>query len=138
MSFYVTSAMSKSQINKGRAFELQVAKEIRRSGVDKNARRRPLSGSEKMVKGRGDMITKIPFSIECKKQEQMKFWSWWEQAESQSKISQPPLLIHSANFRPIMATLKLTDFLNLLKELNDWKESYLSLRESFTSQQSVT
>ena len=111
--------------NKGKGFELEVAKLIRQSGLDKEARRRPLSGAEKMVRGHADIITHLPFSIECKKQERMNFWDWWEQAESQSNMNYPPMVVFSSNFRPAIASLKLTDFLNILKELDDWKQSYI-------------
>lgn len=106
---------------KGSAFERRVAKEIRRSGLDKNARRRPLSGAEKMVRGYSDLITKLPYAFELKKQERMNFWSWWEQAESQGTMSRPPVLVHSANHRPIMVSMKISTFLNILKELEDYK-----------------
>lgn len=105
--------------NKGKGFELQVSKEIRKSGLDNKARRRPLSGAEKMVKGYGDLITSLPFAFELKKQEKMLFWKWWEQAESQASMSRPAVLIHSANHRKVICSMELRTFLNILKGMNE-------------------
>ena len=110
---------------KGKRLELKWASLIRETGLDKNARRRPLSGAEKMIKGRGDIITTLPFSFECKNQEvNAVFWKWWEQAESQGSMNFPPALVFTSNHRPIMVAMKSDVFLNLLQELEDWKIAY--------------
>ena len=104
---------------KGKGFELKVAGVIRHSGLDKDARRRPLSGSEKMVAGYADLITKLPYTFELKKQETISFWQWWEQAEAEASMLRPPVLVFSSNFRPVMCAMKFETFLDLLKELKD-------------------
>jgi len=110
---------------KGRRLELKWAELIRETGLDKGARRRPLSGAEAMMKGRGDIISKLPFSFECKNQEANAiFWKWWDQAESQGNISNPPILVFTGNYRPIMVAMKSDVFLNLLQEIDDWKKAY--------------
>ena len=108
---------------KGKRLEFKWAELIRESGLDKSARRRPLSGAERMVKGYGDIITTLPFSFECKNQEGMKkFWDWWQQAEGQGSINRPPAVVFSANFRPIIVEIKGETFLDILQELEDWKQ----------------
>ena|SRR3990167_7170006 len=110
---------------KGKRLELKWAEMIRESGLDKSARRRPLSGAEKMMKGYGDIISKLPFSFECKNQEGMKqFWHWWEQAESQGSMNRPPIVVFTSNFYPVMVALKGEIFLDLLKEIEEWKNAY--------------
>jgi hypothetical protein len=110
---------------KGKRLELKWAELIRESGLDKSARRRPLSGASKLVKGHADIISKLPYSFECKNQEGlMQFWHWWEQAESQGSWNRPPVVVFTSNFYPIMVAMKGEDFLNILKELYDWKKSY--------------
>lgn len=111
----------KSPKRKGSDFELKVAKLIRQSGLDKKAQRRPLSGSNKMVAGYADIISTLPFSFELKKQEKLKIWEWWEQAESEANMNRPPVLVFSSNFRPVMCALKFEDFLQILKELRDYR-----------------
>jgi hypothetical protein len=104
---------------KGARLERKIAELIRASGLDKKAKRSFQSGAHWSWKS--DIYTKIPFSIESKCQERMNFWEWWEQAEANSKPMRPPILVHSANFRPIMVSMKFETFLDVLKELEDWK-----------------
>ena len=105
---------------KGGNLEREFAKLIRRYKLDSDAQRRPMSGALKMVSGYGDIYTKLPFAFECKWQERMDFWGWWEQAESQQTMQKPAVLVHKANDRPIMVSMKAETFLNLLKELKDY------------------
>jgi hypothetical protein len=106
---------------KGSRLERKFAKMIREYGLDSKAQRRPYSGGVWGVKGRGDMITKLPFSFECKNQETLNFWKFWEQAESESTIAKPPVVVYSCNYRPIMVYMKAETFLNILKEIKDLK-----------------
>jgi Holliday junction resolvase len=107
---------------KGSRLERKFAELIRRYGLDPKAQRRAFSGGVSMVRGYGDILTKLPFSFECKSQETMKFWQWWEQAEAQSSMAKPPVLVHSCNFRPIMVSMKAETFLDLLKEKEELKK----------------
>lgn len=110
--------MLKSPKNKGKNFELKVAKLIRQSGLDKNARRRPLSGAEKMVAGYADLITSLPFTFELKKQEKVRIWEWFDQARSEASLSRPPVVVFSSNHRPVMCAMEFETFLNLLKKID--------------------
>ena len=101
---------------KGSRLERDFAKLIRRYGLDDNAKRMVLSGADWAFKG--DIYTKLPFMFECKHQEKMNFWDWWEQAEAQEKPMKPAVLVHRANYRPIMVSMKAETFLGLLKDLS--------------------
>lgn len=104
---------------------------IRRSGLDDKAQRRAFSGAISMVRGRADILTKLPFSFEAKNQEKLKLWEFWEQAEAESTMAKPPVLVYSANYRPIMCVLKAETFLDILKEADDWKRSYKELLNKY-------
>lgn len=104
---------------KGANLERKIAELIRASGLDKKAKRSFRSGAHWSYKS--DIYTKLPFSIEAKWQETMSFWNWWEQAESNQSAMKPAILVHTANLRPIMVSMKFETFLNVLKELEDYK-----------------
>jgi hypothetical protein len=102
---------------------------LRTYGLDANAKRMPLSGADWAF--RSDIYTTLPFTFEVKNQERMNFWDWWEQARSQEKPMKPAVLIHSGNYRPIMASMDVMTFINILVELNQWKEEAMSWRDDF-------
>ncbi|OGZ32293.1 MAG: hypothetical protein A2V69_01135 [Candidatus Portnoybacteria bacterium RBG_13_40_8] len=115
---------------KGKRLELKWAEMIRESGLDKKARRRPLSGAVDLVKGHADIISKLPFAFECKNQEANAiFWKWWEQAEGQGSLNRPPVVVFTGNYRPIMVAIKGEIFLDLLIEIEEWKQKALERRD---------
>lgn len=105
---------------KGGRLERKFAQMIRETGLDDKASRMPLSGASWALPT--DIHTTLPFSFECKNQERMNFWDWWEQAKSQERPMRPAVLVHSSNFRPIMVSLEAKVFLDLLKEMEEWKQ----------------
>lgn len=104
---------------KGKTFELKIAKILRSSGLDKQAKRSFQSGANWSWKS--DIYTSLDFSIECKKQEQVHIWDWMDQAETQRKAYKPPVLMMTSNNRPILAVMKIEDWINLVKERNEYK-----------------
>jgi len=103
---------------KGARLERRIAQELRRSGLDKQAKRSFQSGAQWAWKS--DIYTSLNFGLECKNQEGIKkVWDWWEQAESQRKPYKPPVLIFTSNNRPILCTMLLEDWINLVKENKD-------------------
>jgi len=106
---------------KGSRLERKVATLIRRKGLDKNAKRMVLSGADWAF--RGDINTSLPFSFECKNNERHKIWKEWDQAKGQEKPFKPAVLIASGNFRPILCIMEIETFLDLLKELEDYKKN---------------
>jgi len=105
---------------KGARLERKIAELIRAKGLDTEAKRSFRSGAHWSYKS--DIYTKIPFSIEAKWQETMQFWPWWEQAKAEERPMKPAILVHTANFRPIMASMEFDTFLEILLELEQWKE----------------
>lgn len=107
----------KGRKQKGSRLEREFAKMIRHYGLDDNATRMVLSGAAWNLKT--DINTTLPFAFECKNQEKMHFWEWWEQAKESEKPFEPAVLVHTANHRPIICSMAAETFLNLLKELED-------------------
>ena len=90
-----------------------MAQLIRHKGLDDNAQRMPLSGAWSHLPT--DIYTSLPYSFECKNQEKVKLWEWWEQARGQARMGKPPVLIISGNFRPMLAVMDVELLLNFLK-----------------------
>ena len=106
---------------KGARLERKIAEVLRHSGLDKKAQRSFQSGATWSWKS--DIYTSLDFAIECKNQEGIKkIWDWWEQAESQRKPYKPPVLMFTSNNRPILAVMNLNDWINLVKERNEYRE----------------
>lgn len=110
---------------KGRRLELKFAQMLRK--IDPNAKRMVLSGADWAFKS--DIYTSLPYHFECKNQERMVFWDWWQQCHSQSDISKTPVLIHTANHRPIMASMLADDFVSFIQELHQLRDEIASLKE---------
>lgn len=105
---------------KGARLERKIAREIKRIlGI--KAKRSFQSGAHWSWKS--DIYAPgLNFSIEAKNQEKVRLWEFWNQASNARKAFSPPVLMISGNYRPILAVMDLTDWLNLVKERNDWKE----------------
>ena len=96
---------------KGKRLEIKVAREWRSKTKDLSIRT-PGSGSGKH---KGDVYNRH-FSIECKNQEKVRLWEWWQQAVNQKGFNKPPALMISGNYRPILVVMDLDDWLNLVLE----------------------
>ncbi len=112
---------------KGARLERKIAQEFRRTGLDKKAQRSWQSGATWFWKS--DIYTSLNYSIEAKNQEKVKIWQWWEQAESQRKPYSPPVLMFTSNYRPILAVMKLEDWINLVKEKEEYKNEVKTLQK---------
>ena len=107
--------------HKGARLERKVVKELVRSGLVPKAKRSFQSGAHWSYKS--DIYAPgLNFSIECKNQERVNLWKFWEQAESQRKPYSPPVLMVSGNYRPILCVMDLNDWIDLIKEKNEWKQ----------------
>lgn len=103
---------------KGSRLERKVAELYRKHGID--AHRMPLSGA--MELHRGDIAFRfyMPFKVECKNQEKVKVWEWWQQTRSQITGVEEPVLFISGNHRPILAVVDAEYLIRLqaIEELN--------------------
>jgi hypothetical protein len=112
----MTAKTPKSKKAKGTRLEHKVASEIR-AKLKIDAKRMPMSGA--MPGFKGDIYSpEFPFTIECKNQEKIRFWEFWEQAREQ-KGYKPPMLVISGNHRPILAVVEIEELLNLIRTANE-------------------
>jgi hypothetical protein len=58
----------------------------------------------------------IPLSLECKNQEALNIWSAHNQAESNSKPGAYPAVVYKRNFSNTYISMRLDNFIELLKE----------------------
>lgn len=90
---------------------------IREKGLDDTATRMVLSGAAFGFET--DIRTSLPYAFEVKNQETLKFWQFWEQAEKGRKPFKTPVLVYSANFKPMMCIMTAEDWLNMVREIKD-------------------
>lgn len=106
----------KSPKQKGSRLERQVAKAIRQKGLDPKAQRMPLSGAWAHLPE--DIYTSLDLHIECKNQERLRIWEWWQKIRNRRN----PVLVVSGNYRPTLAVVDLDFLLDLLKTEQEFLE----------------
>lgn len=97
---------------KGRAFELEIAKSLRDSGLDERAKRMKRSGAIYGLES--DIFQRLPITIECKQQETTKFQEWYRQASTGVNTSKIPVVVWKEDHGQPFAFLKWTDFLEIM------------------------
>lgn len=60
---------------------------------------------------------------ECKNQERVQLWQWWQQAKDQCSGLEKPVLHVSGNYREILTVIRFEDWLDMRKEIKDWREN---------------
>ncbi len=115
--------MGKMQRDKGAGFERQVAGMFRDWGYKafRTAQHMGKTGNAADVDG-------VPgLHIECKAVEKMRLYEWIAQADRDNKASKKdaiPVVIHKANYKPVLVTMHIEDFIEMYKEWeagNDFK-----------------
>ena len=98
---------------KGTAFEQQIARDIKASGLDDFGRRSIMSGAAFEP---GDLKTKLPFYIECKHQKSINVYKYWGQIKKETPIGsrKRPLVVMKKDFKDTLAVMKWDTFLELL------------------------
>jgi hypothetical protein len=112
---------------KGRALESWLAGELRKSGADPTAQPMPLSGALTFFKS--DIRTKLPYSFECKNQENTKVWEWYEQAQRDAGAMEKPVVIFKRNYSQPMALLSAADLVQMIAEIQQYYD-IISKKES--------
>ena len=115
---------------KGKRAEREVAKLINRY-LDTNVRRTPQSGGMSI---KGDIIDINPdspayqFHFEVKDQKKLMIPKWWEQIDDDCPVAKTPVNVFKMNAQ-FYATMQFTDWLSLLTEMEELKESNKVLKE---------
>lgn len=101
--------------DKGREYELHVAKIVRRK-VGKNTKRN--AGSHANWHRRSDIYTELPIHLEAKHHENVRIKEWMEQAEAAKSFNQTAVVAFRIEEEDY-ACLKLTDLLDLFVQIAD-------------------
>lgn len=104
---------------KGNRLEYKVAELYRRYDIDKKATRMPMSGAMANFKGDIHKPNDYEWVDECKNQEKVSLWKWWNQTISQAKGMQKPVLHIGGNYRPILTVMRIEDYMDLRKTIKD-------------------
>lgn len=107
---------------KGNRLERDIAELYRRYDIDPKATRMPMSGA--MTHFKGDIWKPNDYNYvdECKNQERIQLWQWWEQAKSQATGARIPLLHVSSNHRPILTVMSAETYFDMRREIKDLEE----------------
>lgn len=111
--------------DKGRAFEMEVAKAIRRKAGDKGAMRN--KGSHANWNRRSDIFTNLPIHVEAKHHENIRPKEWFSQADAARSFNEVPVVAFNMDGE-IMAMLRFDDLLNLYAEIADYRAEIEDLR----------
>lgn len=107
---------------KGKRFERDIAAEYRRSGLDTTAQPMPMSGA--MEYHKGDILKEQDneWVDECKNQESVKLWAWWQQAVNQVRGMQKPVLHIKRNHSESLSVIRTSDYFDMRLELKQLRE----------------
>ena len=103
-----------SKKQKGSRLEREFASLLREYGLDKQAKRMPLSGAFDSPSMKADILTSLPVHFELKNQENWQPLAYWKQA-NETCGARTPVVIMSRNREQMYTFLLTTDFLTLLK-----------------------
>ena len=109
---------------KGTRLEREIAAAYRSSGLFLKAQRMPMSGAMQFHKGDIFKGESDEFVDECKNQEKIQIWKFWQQAVDQCSGLEKPVLHISGNYRPILTVIKFEDFLDMRLEIKEAREQW--------------
>jgi len=110
---------------KGNRLEREWASLLRESGLDKTARRMPMSGAMEDLKA--DIITELPFNFECKNQETWKPEAYMKQAIEGAKDHEIPVVVMKKNGSKPLIMMQASDWVwlcQLAKESSQLVSQY--------------
>jgi hypothetical protein len=112
---------AKSAKAKGSRLEHKVAALYRHYEIDPSANRMLLSGGGYL---KGDIYKPNDFEYldECKNQETVSLWKWWNQTKEQAGGNRIPILHVGGNYRPILTIMEVETYMNLRRQIKDLEE----------------
>ncbi len=115
----MTANTPRSKKGKGRSFQNAVAEDLRQElGFTEQDIRPAIMGESGVdIKLSSPVLESFPYSIECKNQETVRFWEWWEQAEANAgKVKGTlPVLVMRKNYKKPVAVIDWQTFLTLTR-----------------------
>jgi len=112
----------KSPKQKGNRYEQVIAKMYQRK-LDKFAKRMPTSGAMEYYKADILKSKYDGWHDECKHQEKISIYKWWEQAKAGCGMSKPVLHFRS-NHKDSLTVIRTEDYFDMREELQDWRNQY--------------
>ena len=109
---------------KGSRLERDIASAYRSSGLFPKAQRMPMSGAMQFHKGDIFKGESDEWVDECKNQEKIQLWKFWQQAVDQCSGLEKPVLHLSGNYRPILTVIKFEDYLDMRLEIKEAREQW--------------
>lgn len=107
---------------KGSRLERDIASAYRSSGLFPKAQRMPMSGAMQFHKGDIFKGETDEYVEECKNQEKVQLWKWWEQAKDQCTGLEKPMLHVSRNYSEILTVMRFDDVVQMRLELRDLRK----------------
>lgn len=107
---------------KGSRLEKQIASAYRSTGLFPKAQRMPMSGAMQFHKGDIFKGESDEYVEECKNQEKVQIWKFWDQAVDQCSGLEKPVLHISGNYRPVLSIIRFEDFLDMRLEIKQLRE----------------
>jgi hypothetical protein len=119
---------SSSKKAKGCRLEKEIAKLYARK-LFPRATRMPMSGA--MQYHKGDIFKGVydEWVDECKNQEKVKLWEWWQQAKDQCGHYQKPLLHISRNYSENLTVMRTDDYFELRETIADLQQTISELEK---------
>lgn len=118
----VAKITAKGRRQKGKRFEREIAALYRHHDIDDTAQAMPMSGGMEFHKG--DILKKKDHEYvdECKNQETVKLWEWWEQAKRQVFGMQRPVLHIKRNLTEPITVMSTETYFQMRREILDYRE----------------
>lgn len=118
----IAKITAKGRRQKGKRFEREIAALYRHHHIDDTAQAMPMSGAMDFHKG--DLLKKHDheFVDECKNQETVKLWEWWDQSKRQATGLQKPVLHIKRNLSEPLTVVSTDTYFQLRLEIKQLRE----------------
>lgn len=114
----MTAKMPATKKQKGSKYEREIAKFYRRK-LFPRAQKMPMSGAMQFHKGDIFKGEHDNWMDECKCQEKVQLWEWWNQTTEQCGAYQKPVLHIKRNYSESLTVMRTSDYFELREEIYD-------------------
>ena len=114
----MTAKMPATKKQKGSKYEREIAKFYRRK-LFPRAQKMPMSGAMQFHKGDIFKGEHDNWMDECKCQEKVQLWEWWNQTIEQCGAYQKPVLHIKRNYSESLTVMRTSDYFELREEIYD-------------------
>ena len=114
------SKIGKASKRKGNKFEYDMTRHFLSCGFDADK----ISGSGSSTHRKGDVKVKIGyynFNFDCKDYKKIGIYKWWRKQKADTQRTFTPGLLLKQDYGDILVVLRLEDFTNICKDLEELK-----------------